>query len=416
MRAVWVGGVTLLALLLTASLGAFAQDEVVELKVGVVGDLNMWIDELIPDFHARNPNIRISMVDNTGWNMEKVISAHLAGDPFDVVVAVIEQASAIVDLGLLQPLDSFMERDTDPEFAEFMADVDSTIMNIFNYNGSQYYLPFEWNQMMMYYNPRLYEEAGLAAPTSDWTWQDFLQNARALTRDVSGDGQPDVYGYGQFFWNPFGFSPWILTSGGRILDESWSESTMNDPAVYEAVDFVRSLIWDHNVLPGPAISGNYTALDETIAMWGAGRWPAAGYQNAGFENYDVQLWPRHRDQRTVWGGGAHGISSVTAHPEEAWEFVKWVNSFFVVDHVTRLGTSMPSRRSVALSDAISDPPNRHLYYEALNGIVTVPAPPEYPDLHTVFEGELRKVWDGEASPGSAVEEIHRQFNLILSGD
>jgi ABC-type glycerol-3-phosphate transport system substrate-binding protein len=192
---------------------------------------------------------------------------------------------------------------------------------------------------------------------------------------------------------------------------------MQDPRVLEAVDFVRGLMWDHNVLLNPTgDTSSYTVLSETVGMWGAGRWPANSYQQNEFETYDIQHWPRNRDQRTVWGGGAHGISSVTQHPEEAWEFIKWVNSVYVVDHVTRLGTSMPSRRSVALSDAISHPPSAAVYYEALEGIVAVPSPPEYPQLHSTFIEELAKVWRAEVDPGTAVEEIHRRFNVILGAE
>jgi multiple sugar transport system substrate-binding protein len=39
--------------------------------------------------------------------------------------------------------------------------------------------------MMIYYNTRVFEEAGISRPSNDWTWEDFLEIAKKLT---SGSG------------------------------------------------------------------------------------------------------------------------------------------------------------------------------------------------------------------------------------
>lgn len=394
---------------LCSALVTVAAQEPVKLRVGLRGDPEHW-HKLLPGFQASHPGIVVDTVEQVDWNMDKVIMAEVAGQPYDVVYAVIEQAWALVDEGMLVPLNSFMARDDDPALEEFVEDVHPSLMEIWQSQGQQYYLPFEWNNMLMYYNTARYDEFGIPYPDRNWTWDDFVKNAKRLTvRD--SEGTITLHGYGGFWWNPFGIAPWIFSSGGRILNDAWTESTMNDPKVIEAIDFLQDLFLEDEVLaldsPAPE-SGD-------LAMWGAGRWPIQWYRQNEFDDYDIQLWPQEREQMTVLGGGGHAISASSQNRDAAWAFIKWINSKEVVDYWTRIGDSNPSRRSVAMSDAVlgMPPPSGILYYEALDGIRSVPAPPQYPEIARIFDQQLAAVWSGEVSPKAAVEEMHRLINLAL---
>lgn len=397
---------------LIVGVSAFASAEPVTLKVGLRFEPERWSD-LIDQFHAQHPDIRIETIMQVDWNMDRVVLNHLSGEPFDVIYTVIEQAWAMVDQGLIMPLDSFIAQDKSDELRDFLEDVHPTLLQIWQKEGSQYYLPFEWNNMVMYYNTSLYDERGLDAPDSNWTWDDFLQNAKRLTFDRAGDGVNDVYGYAGAWPGPFGLAPWIYTAGGRILNDDFTASRLNEPAAVEAVDFVRSLTWEHNVVPR---EGEYADTQNQLGMWGSGRWSVAHYQNVEFHNYNIQLWPKNRDQTTVLGGGAHGISSITRHPEAAWTFIKWLNSQDVVYHWTAMGDSNPSRQSVALTDAVLGlpPANAHLYYEALNNILPVPSPPQFPELDRLMIERIGAIfWENAESPGTALEELDRLLDALL---
>jgi len=47
---------------------------------------------------------------------------------------------------------------------------------------------------MMFYNKKLFDQAGISYPSGDWTWEDFLAIAQKLTRDLDGDGATDQFG------------------------------------------------------------------------------------------------------------------------------------------------------------------------------------------------------------------------------
>ncbi|QBI56286.1 extracellular solute-binding protein [Streptomonospora litoralis] len=45
----------------------------------------------------------------------------------------------------------------------------------------------------LFYNPTMFEEAGIEEPPS--TWEEFIDTANELTKDTDGDGEPDQYGF-----------------------------------------------------------------------------------------------------------------------------------------------------------------------------------------------------------------------------
>lgn len=390
---------------------AAAAQEPVRLKVGLRGDPAIWW-ELVEGFHKEHPDIVIDHIEQVDWVMDKIIMYEVAGDPLDVVYSVIEQAWALQDQGIIMPLDELMARDTSPEWAEFVADVHPNLWRMWQRDGKQYYIPYEWNNMVMYYNPKLFDEAGLAYPTPGWTWDEFLADAQRLQR-WDGD-QKTVDGYACTINNPFGFGPWIYTTGARVLNSDWTASTMNDPRVVEAVRFVRSLFLDYEVA-----EVHCPRIPETgfVGMWGAGRWVLYWYDLNKFYDYDITTWPVHPEYRaegTSLGGGGHAISARSRHKEAAWEFIKWLNSREIVDYWTRKGDSNPSRASVAMSDAVlGKPANAMLYYKALDHAVPVPAPPAYMEIDAAFIQELLAVWDGLISPEEAVQRIHERINVAL---
>jgi len=397
----------LITLILTSNM--VWASEAVKLRVGRGwGTDEIW-NKLVAEFQAEHPHIQIEL-DPVGWNMEKVISAVVAGQSHDIVFAVIEQALAIKQEGFLRSLNPFIEKD--PDFQEYIEDVHPNIWNVFNYDGEQFYIPFDWNNMVMWYNKRRYSEAGLIFPTRDWTWNEFLANARKLTKR-SADGEVEAGGYTS--WDSgasfFGDAPWYFSNGGRYLNEDWSASAFDSPQNIETVEFLRALKWDHEV----------TGPDH--AMFGAGTWPWPGLvhgSETGREDWDIQLWPRKVQQTTVIGIGGHGIASTSRYPQEAWEFIKFISTR---DALMRFALSegvpnrMYPRTSVIMSDEFLSqlPEHGRLFFEAMNSVNVVPAPPEFPDLQRVMNETVpRCVMNAEISPLEAVKEAHRLMDSILS--
>lgn len=104
-----------------------------------------------------------------------------------------------------------------------LSGLDETALSAFNVGGKQYGLPGNFSNVVLVYNKDLFDQAGVAYPTADWT-QDDLQAAaeaiRALGDDIFGIYQPITYNE---------FYKVAAQYGGSLLNEDLTEFTINSP-------------------------------------------------------------------------------------------------------------------------------------------------------------------------------------------
>jgi multiple sugar transport system substrate-binding protein len=96
-------------------------------------------------------------------------------------------------------------------------------------------VPFNKSIMVLYYIEDY-------VPTPPTTWQEFYDLCVANTVDEDGDGQIDRYGTGlRPAANPEQFLCLLEQNNGSILNEDWSEVTLDNEAGVEALEFYSSL-------------------------------------------------------------------------------------------------------------------------------------------------------------------------------
>ncbi|HEY8192850.1 MAG TPA: extracellular solute-binding protein, partial [Gaiellaceae bacterium] len=247
-------------------------------------DKPMW-DSLIGEFAKANPGItiRYQPVPGESWGdyFDKLATMIAGGNPPDVSRVAIEGARLVVSRGLATPLDDFMKGDA--EIEEYMKDVSPRLLEVFRVDGKTYELPFDWNNMVMYYNTKMLEKEKLAAPKKEWTKDEFVTLADRLTKR-SASGEPEVFGFGfavQYF---SGTMPWMFANATNILSDDWTKSNLQDPKVLEVLQFMQDLVWKHKVSPKPPASHTdiYSLMAAgKIAMAGGGRWPVLQMTKAG---------------------------------------------------------------------------------------------------------------------------------------
>lgn len=55
-------------------------------------------------------------------------------------------------------------------------------LNFYNVDGKQYAIPKDFDTIGVWYNKKIFDEAGVPYPTDDWTWDDMADIAKQLTR------------------------------------------------------------------------------------------------------------------------------------------------------------------------------------------------------------------------------------------
>lgn len=125
-------------------------------------------------------------------------------------------------------------------------------------------VPFAWATGVVpgggvYFNMRLLEEAGLDPElpfdlqlAGEWTWDAFMDVARATTRDETGDGIPDTWGiatFGQDFLERA-----LVSNNARYVDMDASGrflNTTNTPEFLEALTWANNLGEEGVTMPEP---------------------------------------------------------------------------------------------------------------------------------------------------------------------
>jgi multiple sugar transport system substrate-binding protein len=251
-------------------------------------------------YKAKYPNVTVT--DNftpiTTWSdyINKVVTQVAAGRAPDIINVAIEGIRLGLSKNLFRPLDDYVKND--PAGAKLTADVDKRLLDGLSSDGKLYFLPNTWNSMLIYYNTKMFQEAGLDKPADGWTWNDFLAAAKKLT---TGSGSSKVYGFALPYFN-FGLNPWFFSNGTAQLNQDWTASNMTDPKMVEAVTFVRDLVTTHGVAPQPKGADPYQLFPAgKAAMTGAGHWVVGDFNKAGFKDYDVVPWPQKTTKATVYG-------------------------------------------------------------------------------------------------------------------
>lgn len=370
------------------------------------------------DSHARfnedYPNVTIT--DNftpvSTWSeySNKIVTQVAGGQAPDIINIAIEGTRLVVSKGLLIPLDDLVS--SDPDGQELIDDVAEPLIDAFRVDGKLWQIPHSWNNMVIFYNTKMFEEAGIDPPPRDWTWNDFLEIAQQLT---TGSGESQVFGFGIPFFN-FGLTPWLLTNSTYQLNEEWTESNLDDPKVIESVTFVHDLVHVHGVSPSvEGTDNNNLFASGRLAMSGWGHWPIQGFLANNFEDFDVQYWPRNTAGTSVYGVGGWGISPESENKELAWALIKELTSIETIQATADAGVAIPARRSVAENPVFLEfPQNAKIYYESLDDSKPVASPANFNELETIVMRHYSEIMSGGVTPEEGMLAAHEELSAAMA--
>jgi multiple sugar transport system substrate-binding protein len=283
---------------------------------------------IIEQFEAENPDIQVQLEPvGSGDYYARILTQIAAGDPPDILQIGDDAVPQFVRSGAFVDLAPFIGS------SEYPLDTGIYLPGMLEpgqWEGTQYLLPKDFSPLAVYYNKRLFDQFDVPYPTADWTWEDFLATAQALTQDTNGDGTTDIWGVQLPGPWTTGFEYWVAAAGGRLISEDGAtfEEYFDSPETVAAVQFYKDLYHTYKVAPPPAdlnaFGGGNSEFDNgTAAMRLFGRWPQAGMR----ENPNIDLGvagpPAGAERANVLFWGGFGISALSENQEAAWRFLRF---------------------------------------------------------------------------------------------
>lgn len=207
-------------------------------------------NQLLTPYRARHPGLDV--VQHTAATSQaeyrRVLLAATVGDSLPDVFQLDDvDVPALVDRGGALDLAPYLAR-----VGVDLARYDPEVLAIFRRGQALYALPRGYAPVMVAYNRDLLDAAGIAYPTEDWTWDDFLRTAQRLTRDRDGDGRIDQWGVA-FDRRPSLWLPWIWAGGGDVLcpDGRRASGCLDAPATVAAIRWYGGWVTRWGITPRP---------------------------------------------------------------------------------------------------------------------------------------------------------------------
>jgi ABC-type glycerol-3-phosphate transport system substrate-binding protein len=292
-----------------------------------------WLDDIaIPEFNKEFPDIIIEHVgvpeDELGLKLETAIAA---GEPPDIAIF---PPPRIFPAGHVLPVDELMERDgihRDDYCPLFHSDYLFAGGNTFE--GKTYGLPIDTNVWGMVYNKDLFAAAGLPelGPADYISFNTWLEYAREINKPAE-KLEDRVWGSSMFTpnWNSMNnymSNPYVLGDDGRSCKGSadtddWIQAfealktAYEEDLTTETAGVLLDGVQEDMFLQGK-LGMQPGALGDALAARNQGL-------NVGFVGQPVvtEGWPGN-----IGGWNtSYYIMAATKHPDEAWEFLKWLST------------------------------------------------------------------------------------------
>ena len=313
---------------------------------------------LVDQFQAAHPNIVVEVDSPQGFrgqlglaDMAAEYDCFQASPSFDD-----ESLAAIVNM------EPFLATDASTSEDDFFP----AALQQFTYQGQLWGLPGGITVPVMNYNQDLFDAAGLAYPTADWTTGDFLEMAVALTQ---GEDENKQYGYVPVSFGANDLISFMDRLGADMLDESVDPPRLvfNAPSAVEAFRWYTSLATQYGVQPVASEGsggfeggrGQQALISEGLAaMWMAsgggfmggpgGRGFMAGQGATSDLNIGVVPLPAGPD--SAGGSGFQSVDGyfISAQSDARQACWTWI-TFLSEQPAATLG--LPARRAVAESAA-----------------------------------------------------------------
>lgn len=398
---------------MSGALRANAQDsvEIRYFTFSAAPDYLEDLDAMIAAFEAANPGITVKVETAPFDQYFTKLQTLLAGDDApDVFELNYENFVTYASKDALLDLTPFLS--ADPGAAERFY---PRALEAFALDGVQYGLPESFSDVVLFYNKDLFDAAGLAYPTADWTWQQEIEAAQKLTNADAGV-------WGTFspvqFWE---FYKTAAQNGCSVFDAAGAV-TINQPACVEALAYMVDLINEYKVAPTDADLGGVSDGDlfkqGKLAMLPTGIWMFSSFAESDV-NWDIALEPGNTQKAHQFFANAVSISPSSDNQDAAWKWAQFLTSNAEAAKI-RVDASweLPALNDEALfADwlAITPPASRQIVFDALDTLVTPPVIEKQSQMQDAVNELLAQVKEGVLTPQEALDQAKEEIEALLEG-
>ena len=375
------------------------------------------VNKLQKQFEDSHPNIKIDRQDIGDWDQmrQKTLSAFSAGTGPDVFrIAVFDTAMYAVRKAVIT-LDDLVDKEPGMGKNVF---VEGFLANVM-YGGKMWALPWKGSAVTLYWNKKLFRQAGLDPEQPPKTWDEVTEFAKKLTKsDIQQFGFQVLYSEsaeGMNFLGPLLYS-YQVDLFDSLDPAAVTKAAFNTPKALECLQWLLDMINRHKAVNPPGMTIQDQALNDKSGIWIDGQWFVGTIKaNKPTLEYGTTVLPdtKYGVGTTVTGGDHIAISSVCKVVPEAWTFIAWCNTPETEGWFWPVIGGLPGRKEVAKNKDYAEPPYRAFMDQLAKGAKPRPGVPDITEILATIMVEVQLAEFGKQDAATALANAEKKVNAIL---
>ncbi len=382
-------------------------------------------DDFKPVFEAfaqRYPRITAEWTPGAtgGYNdayTEKLVSLFASSTGPDVFKTLGGSFGQFAQSGVYRPLDDYVKKQAaDVKLDDFFP----PHVEGGRYKGKLYSLPHDGAPQGVWINADLFQREGLAFPSWDTTWSDFLNLGIRLTKR-DGD-QATQLGFGRPGW-----LYWLWSAGGDLYTADGTKLLIDQPASIEALTWLQEAVHKYRVCPNPqeqADSSLSAFPNGRIAMVFGVRGSLGTFRDIQSFSFDAAPIPKGPKGRvSQLAIGYTSIWTGSKVPDAAFVVLNWICSAEGQRLKISRGFAHPSRKSLVEEDWYKNYRAPRSFSDRINTVfpdtlkrgearTSTPHPHEA-DIMRVANAKLAELWSNAKSPREVAQAIVAEASQYL---
>lgn len=404
---------------MTVGIGAAAATEI-NVLYGLPWLFKETHETIAKEFMEANPGIKVNLLA-PAKSYEEVITAVLRGAVAasvpDVAFCGTNLMGVVIDRGLAEPLDRFIDNEKDWARQGYIPGMLATSQ----VDGKQYGMPFALSTPVAYYNIDLIKRAGGDPDHLPRTWDDVFVLSDKINK-LGGDTRSMFIHWqttGNYLWQAL-----LFTHGGKLLTEDKKRAAFNSPQGMQALTLLRDF-------SARAKMPNYTReqgrQDFTAGLLGMQFSSSAELSLVTKQigsKFELRTgpFPSPRDDTRIVSGGATAMMFAKDKEKQkaAWAYMKFISGAKAQAIMARLTGYLPSNQiaidtPAMLGDYYANSPNARTSLQQLpRATAWVGFPGDNSvKIIDVITDNLESVVALRAEPKDAMVRMETEVNALL---
>jgi multiple sugar transport system substrate-binding protein len=304
---------------------------------------------------------------------------------------------------LLVPLDDYMSK-----AGVKAADYVPSITKGLQYKGKQVALPYDVGPFVMFYNKDAFAAAKLKEPSIGWTMDEFLSDAKALTKAPK---------YGYWVQSDIGYLvPFVLSASGKSALNADGKLDVNTPEWHAAAQLYTDMVTKDKISAQvPSANSSSSTANQFLAgnayMSLDGPWDLINAREQAKFKVGIAPMPAGAAGSKTWSDGSgFGVTRDCKSPDQAFKAVSVMVGADAENYLGKLGRAYPALISTQNSwyEGNNTQDVKPVMDYSLTNSIPYTTIPKWQQVVTTFSKQAVATYNGQGSVNDLLSQTQTQ--------